>query len=238
MQIILVLIAVVAIVGGGYYVSSRDSESGMAADAKKQADQFTNSLYSQGGAGTRAPAMPASGAGATASQGTMPDITSNSKIMTATLHTSIGNITIEFMDTDAPHTVANFVTLAKDGFYNRTKFHRVIDGFMIQGGDPLTKDDSMEARWGTGDPGYKFADEIHKNNKNNVGTISMANSGPNTNGSQFFVNVANNNFLDGKHTVFGRVTAGMDVVEKIAKTKTGAQDRPTTPVVINSVTVQ
>jgi peptidylprolyl isomerase len=164
--------------------------------------------------------------------------TSDKKAMQATLHTNIGDITIEFMGTDAPNTVANFAKLAGEGFYSGTKFHRVIKSFMIQGGDPLTKDDSMQARWGTGDPGYKFADEIHANNKNNIGTIAMANSGPNTNGSQFFINVANNNFLDGKHTVFGKVTAGMDIVEKIENTQTAAGDRPVTPMVIESITLK
>lgn len=157
--------------------------------------------------------------------------------MQATLHTNQGDITIEFY-ADAPNTVANFTKLAGEGFYNGTKFHRVIKGFMIQGGDPLSKDDSMAARWGTGGPDYKFADEIHANNKNDIGTISMANSGPNTNGSQFFINVAPNNFLDPKHTVFGKVIAGMDVVTAIEGTPTGANDRPSTPMVIESVTLK
>lgn len=163
---------------------------------------------------------------------------SENHFMQATLHTSAGDITIEFFDTDAPNTVANFTKLAESGFYNGTKFHRIIEGFMIQGGDPLTKDDSAEAMWGTGGPGYKFADEIHPNNKNVVGTISMANSGPNTNGSQFFINVANNNFLDSKHTVFGKVVAGMDIVEKLQAVTTERGDRPITPVVISSVTLK
>ncbi len=162
---------------------------------------------------------------------------SNKKIMQATLTTNQGDITIEF-SSDAPNTVANFVKLAGDGFYNGTKFHRVIKGFMIQGGDPLTKDDSMMARWGTGGPGYQFADEIHVNNRNDVGTISMANAGPNTNGSQFFINVANNNFLDPKHTVFGKVISGMEVVAKIENTQTGASDRPVQPIVIEGVVLK
>lgn len=175
----------------------------------------------------------------TTAPATKEDITtSDKKVMNATLHTNQGDITIEFMAADAPNTVANFTKLAGAGFYNGTKFHRVIQGFMIQGGDPLTKDDSMQARWGTGDPGYKFADEIHANNKNDIGTISMANSGPNTNGSQFFINVGNNNFLDGKHTVFGRVTAGMDIVAKIENTPTAPGDRPLSPMVIESVTLE
>ncbi|MBI3306146.1 peptidylprolyl isomerase [Candidatus Nomurabacteria bacterium] len=156
----------------------------------------------------------------------------------ATLHTSMGDITIEFLGEQAPKTVANFTKLANEGFYDGVKFHRVIKGFMIQGGDPLTKDDSKMDYWGTGGPGYKFADEIGSGNKNDAGTISMANSGPNTNGSQFFINVAANNFLDGKHTVFGKVTAGMDVVAKIENTSTNSADRPATPVVIESITLK
>jgi peptidylprolyl isomerase len=157
--------------------------------------------------------------------------------MQALLKTSHGDITIEF-SADAPNTVANFKQLASEGFYNGTKFHRVIKGFMIQGGDPLTKDDSMMARWGTGGPGYQFADEIHANNRNEIGTIAMANAGSNTNGSQFFINVANNNFLDSKHTVFGKVISGMDVVAKIENTATGAGDRPVEPMVIESITLK
>ncbi len=159
------------------------------------------------------------------------------KYMNATLHTSKGDIKIEF-DAAAPKTVENFINLAKGGFYDGTKFHRVISGFMIQGGDPLTKDDSKQAAWGTGGPGYTFADEIHENNSNNAGTLSMANAGPNTNGSQFFINVANNNFLDTKHTVFGRVVSGMEVVNAIVSTNTDANDRPTEPISISGVTLE
>lgn len=157
--------------------------------------------------------------------------------MHATLHTTKGDITIEFFSADAPKTVENFVTLAKTGFYDSTKFHRVIEGFMIQGGDPLTKDDAQAARWGTGGPGYSFADEIHAHNTNTVGTISMANAGPNTNGSQFFINVHDNNFLDDKHTVFGHVTVGMDVVGVIEHTSVGPADRPIEPISITHVSV-
>ncbi len=164
-------------------------------------------------------------------------IKTTKEMKSATLHTNQGDVTIQFFDEQAPNTVANFIKLAKEGFYNGVKFHRVIKGFMIQGGDPLTKDDSKMAMWGTGDPGYKFADEIGPNNKNDVGTISMANAGPNTNGSQFFINVANNNFLDSKHTVFGKVVAGMEVVNKIENTPTDPSDRPVNPVVIDSVTL-
>jgi peptidylprolyl isomerase len=157
--------------------------------------------------------------------------------MQATLHTNKGDVVIEFLDTDAPHTVANFVKLAKAGFYDGTKFHRVIKDFMIQGGDPITKDDSQSYVWGTGGPGYTFVDEIHAHNRNDVGTISMANAGPNTNGSQFFINVKDNSFLDTKHTVFGRVSAGMDVVGKIEDTEVDHSDRPDEPIVIDHVSV-
>ncbi len=163
------------------------------------------------------------------------------KIMSAILHTSKGDITIEFFEKDVPNTVANFLKLAESGFYDGVKFHRVIKGFMIQGGDPLTKDDTKMAMWGTGGPGYKFADELgegNKSNKNDIGTIAMANSGPNTNGSQFFINVANNNFLDPKHTVFGKVVSGMEVVKAIEAVETGPNDRPETPVVINSISLE
>jgi len=161
----------------------------------------------------------------------------------ATLNTSMGDITIEFFDKEAPKTVANFVKLAKEGFYDGVKFHRVIKGFMIQGGDPLTKDDSKMAFWGTGGPGYSFPDElgsVNKNNRNDEGTISMANSGKDTNGSQFFINVAPNNFLDTKHVVFGKVVSGMDVVKKIENVPTNGDpyNRPLTAVVINSVSVK
>jgi peptidylprolyl isomerase len=156
--------------------------------------------------------------------------------MHATLQTSLGDITIVLSDT-TPNTVANFVKLAREGFYDGTRFHRVIADFMIQGGDPLSKDDAQEARWGTGGPGYRFADEILPGNHNAAGTISMANAGPNTNGSQFFINVKDNNFLDDKHTVFGTVTAGMEIVHAIEHVATDGRDRPTTPVVLERVTI-
>lgn len=164
-------------------------------------------------------------------------VNKDKKFMKAFMETNKGTIEIEF-GTSTPKTVENFIKLAKEGFYDGVKFHRVIKGFMIQGGDPLTKDDSQAAYWGTGGPGYKFADEITSTNRNDIGTVSMANAGPNTNGSQFFINTAANNFLDGKHTVFGKVVKGMDVVTAIENTKTGANDRPIDPVVIKSITVK
>lgn len=162
----------------------------------------------------------------------------NKKMIQATFKTNKGSFTIEFLSAQAPKTVENFTKLASEGFYNGTKFHRIIEGFMNQGGDPLTKDDTQSARWGTGGPGYKFDDEINPLNKNIVGTISMANAGPNTNGSQFFINVANNNFLDTKHTVFGKVVEGLDVVLDMNKVATDASDRPIEPVIIESITLK
>lgn len=162
----------------------------------------------------------------------------NNNIMNATFQTNKGNFTIELYKDRTPNTVANFVKLASEGFYDNVKFHRVIKDFMIQGGDPLTKDDAQMARWGTGGPGYKFEDEISPDNRNDAGTISMANAGPNTNGSQFFINANDNNFLDTKHTVFGKVIKGMEVIEAINAVETDGSDRPVEPVVINSITLQ
>jgi peptidylprolyl isomerase len=127
------------------------------------------------------------------------------------LETSMGNITIA-LDPAMPVTVGNFESLVKSGFYNGVIFHRVMDGFMIQGGDPTGT--------GRGGPGYTIQDEFTANNRNDRGTISMANSGPNTGSSQFFINLVNNNYLDTKHPVFGKVVDGMDVVDRIAKVQT------------------
>ena len=156
----------------------------------------------------------------------------------AVMQTNKGVIELELFSNDAPKTVENFVKLAQEGFYDNVKFHRVIKGFMLQGGDPLSKDDSRQAEWGTGGPGYAFEDEIHANNRNIVGTIAMANAGPNTNGSQFFINTADNSFLDTKHTVFGKVIAGAEVVSQIENTETDGSDRPIEHIVIESITIQ
>jgi len=158
--------------------------------------------------------------------------------MKATLKTNKGDIVIDFFSDRTPATVENFIKLAKSGFYDGVKFHRVIPNFMIQGGDPLTKEDAKMAYWGTGGPGYKFNDEITPANSNAAGTISMANAGRNTNGSQFFINLSDNHFLNDKHTAFGQVTGGMDVVKAIGVTPTGHSDRPIDAVVINSIVVE
>jgi cyclophilin family peptidyl-prolyl cis-trans isomerase len=164
----------------------------------------------------------------------------------AHFETSLGNFTAELYEDKAPKTVANFTGLAegtkewthpktkerhKKPFYDGIIFHRVIDGFVLQGGDPLGQ--------GYGGPGYQFEDEFHPDLRHNAaGMLSMANAGPNTNGSQFFVTLAPTPHLDRRHSVFGKVTSGIDVVEKIGHVATDAQDRPITPVVMNKVTIE
>ena len=150
----------------------------------------------------------------------------------AKFETSLGNFTIELFEKETPNTVGNFVKLAEKNFYNGVVFHRVIDGFMIQGGDPTGT--------GRGGPGYQFADEFHPNLKHiSEGVLSMANAGPNTNGSQFFITLAPTPHLDNRHSVFGKVVEGMDVVRKIGKTKTSKPgDRPVVDVVMNKVTIE
>jgi peptidyl-prolyl cis-trans isomerase B (cyclophilin B) len=148
---------------------------------------------------------------------------------TAALETNHGTIRVELFDDDAPKTVANFLKLAREGFYDGVIFHRVIPDFMIQGGDPTGT--------GSGGPGYQFEDEIN-DHKVVRGALAMANAGPNTNGSQFFiVTTEEASWLDGKHTVFGRVTDGMDVVDAISETERDARDRPRSDVVIERVSV-
>jgi cyclophilin family peptidyl-prolyl cis-trans isomerase len=150
----------------------------------------------------------------------------------AHFETSLGNFTIELFEQETPNTVENFVKLAEKNFYDSVVFHRVIEGFMIQGGDPTGT--------GRGGPGYQFADEFHPKLKHtSEGILSMANAGPNTNGSQFFITLAPTPHLDGRHTVFGKVTEGIDVVRKIGKTKISKPgDRPVVDVVMNKVTVE
>jgi peptidyl-prolyl cis-trans isomerase B (cyclophilin B) len=145
----------------------------------------------------------------------------------ATLHTNRGAIVLELFEADAPKTVDNFAKLARDGFYDGVVFHRVIPDFMIQGGDPTGT--------GSGGPGYAFEDEFN-DRKVARGALAMANAGPNTNGSQFFIVTAEAcPWLDGKHTVFGRVTDGMDVVDEISNAETDSRDRPRQDVVIERV---
>ena len=148
----------------------------------------------------------------------------------AIFETNLGSFTVELFEDRAPKTTKNFIDLAEKGFYNGVIFHRVIKGFMLQGGDPTGT--------GRGGPGYNIPDEFHKELRHDTpGVLSMANAGPNTGGSQFFVTLAATPWLDNKHAVFGKVTEGMDVVQKIGVTPTGANDRPQSEVKIEKVTI-
>jgi len=150
---------------------------------------------------------------------------------TVTIETNHGTITAEMFADAAPKTAANFMDLAKKGYYDGVIFHRVIDGFMIQGGDPTGT--------GRGGPGYTIPDEFAPGlTHDSGGVFSMANAGPNTGGSQFFITLAATPWLDGKHAIFGKVTEGMDVVRKIGKVQTARGDRPAQDVVMEKVTVQ
>ena len=160
---------------------------------------------------------------------TAPDLTIDpSKTYSATLDTNHGEIVIEFDAGRSPLTVNNFVFLARDGFYDGVIFHRVIENFMIQGGDPTGT--------GRGGPGYRFRDELEGDGEYSRGTVAMANAGPNTNGSQFFI-CHTDVGLPHSYTIFGKVTSGMDAVDSIATTGTDRSDRPHEEVVINKVTV-
>jgi len=149
----------------------------------------------------------------------------------AVFETNMGTFEIELFEDKAPNTTKNFIDLAQKGFYNGLIFHRVIDGFMIQGGDPEGT--------GMGGPGYTIKDEFHKDLKHlSEGILSMANAGPNTGGSQFFITLDKTPWLDGHHAVFGKVIKGMDVVKKIGRTKTGFNDRPVKDVIMEKVTIK
>jgi len=154
------------------------------------------------------------------------EFTNGAKIL---LHTSMGDVTLQLRN-DMPITTDNFKKLVQQDTFNGTIFHRVIDGFMIQGGDPTGT--------GCGDPSIPdIKDEFTRKNRNNRGTIAMANAGPNTGSSQFFINLVNNNYLDDKHPQFGKVVAGMEVVDAIAKVRTDSRDKPLKPVTIINASV-
>jgi peptidylprolyl isomerase len=153
---------------------------------------------------------------------------SNTGAVKVLLKTSMGEVTVQLYQ-DMPVTAGNFQKLVEKGFYDGTIFHRIIDGFMIQGGDPTGT--------GRGGPGYAIKDEFTRKNRNDRGTISMANAGPNTGGSQFFINLVDNNFLDKAHPAFGKVIEGMEVVDAMGKVKTGQMDRPVKDVKIESAKI-
>ena len=210
-NIILSLLVIGILVGIGYYLFGRDKANTVPDETtvSVSTSTTTNSVKFE--------------------DGSLPQ-----KSHMITIETNYGQIVFETYDSDAPNTVANFVTLAGKGFYNGLTFHRVIKGFMIQGGDP--KGD------GTGGPGYKFADELNPDTASykagyKKGVVAMANSGPNTNGSQFFIMTADYP-LPNVYTIFGKVVSGQDVVDKIANVATGANDKPVTPVVMKTVIIQ
>ena len=157
--------------------------------------------------------------------------TGGDKMTIAEFETSEGNFEVELFTEKAPITTKNFIDLANKGFYNDLIFHRVIKGFMIQGGDPNGD--------GTGGPGYEIEDEFHPSLKHDsAGVLSMANAGPNTGGSQFFITLDATPWLDGKHAIFGKVTKGMDVIEKIGTTETGFGDKPSKDIVIEKIKIK
>ncbi len=159
-----------------------------------------------------------------------PKEASTQKNRIAVFDTNQGQFSIELFEDKAPITTKNFITLVEKGFYNGLIFHRVIDAFMIQGGDPNGN--------GTGGPGYTIPDEFNPDLRHDsAGVLSMANSGPNTGGSQFFITLVKTPWLDGKHSVFGKVVDGLDVVKKIGQVKTGPNDKPVADVVINKITI-
>ncbi len=219
-NIILSTVIILAIVGGGYYLFS----------GKNKAPEITPVTINTQTQNNTAPVF---------EDGTLPEtntqVTNNDKKSNMiTIETNYGKIVFETYNSDAPKTSENFVTLANKGFYNGLTFHRVIKGFMIQGGDPNGN--------GTGGPGYQFADELNPATDSykagyKKGIVAMANSGPNTNGSQFFIMTADYP-LPNNYTIFGHVVSGQDVVDKIANVQTGANDKPVTPVVMSKVTAQ
>ncbi|MEN9852591.1 MAG: hypothetical protein RI996_534 [Candidatus Parcubacteria bacterium] len=164
-------------------------------------------------------------------------VTQNKKMNQVTLQTNKGNIVLE-LSSDKPNTTANFTKLVQSGFYDGVKFHRVIKGFMIQAGDPQSKDESLKSLWGTGGPGYKFNDELTGKETYLQGTLAMANAGPNTNGSQFFIVSAANAPLPPSYTVFGKVVSGLDTVLAIENVATDSQDKPTENVTIQKATLK
>lgn len=224
MKNLILSVLVIALVSvGGYYLFRSDTSS----VNESNGINFPN--------GTDDYATTTEGVSTASETGTTTEVISNTKkTKMITIDTNYGKIVIETYESDAPNTVKNFVTLANKGYYNGLTFHRVIKGFMIQGGDPNGN--------GTGGPGYQFADELNPATDSykagyKRGVVAMANAGPNTNGSQFFI-MHKDYPLPNAYTIFGKVVSGIEVVDKIAEVQTGAQDRPISPVTMKMVTVQ
>ena len=228
-NIILSLIIVVALIAGGYYLFSDKKET--ISIAKTDSYSTTTNETAMMEDGTSLKETSANTANASQS---VTNVNDNKTSHMINIETNYGTIVFETYDADAPNTVKNFITLAEKGFYNNLTFHRVIKGFMIQGGDP--KGD------GTGGPGYQFADELNPATDSykigyKKGVVAMANAGPNTNGSQFFIMTADYP-LTNNYTIFGKVVSGQDVVDEIANVKTGANDKPISPVMMKTVTAK
>ena len=222
---IVAVLVIVAVIGLG--ISSHQTVSTTAGDASP--DVAVNST----GGTLQVSEVPVVEATSTNTISNKPVVTDNKNMNTVTIDTNFGKIVLELYPKDAPKAVENFVTLAQKGFYNNLIFHRVIPGFMIQGGDPKGT--------GMGGPGYTFEDELDPNTASakagyKKGVLAMANAGPNSNGSQFFIMLADYP-LPHSYTIFGHVVSGQDVVDAIGRTPTGANDRPQTPVVMKSVSV-
>ena len=216
---------------GGSSMQSKEAESKMTDAQRKALQDIQNN---NAATGTKASTSPAT----TTILNNKSNTNINKKTMQVTMKTNMGDIELTLNRERTPNTVDNFVKLAQAKFYDGTRFHRVIKDFMIQGGDPLSKDVTKKNFWGTGGPDYKFADEFLADDNMKEGDLAMANSGPGTNGSQFFiVTAAATPWLNGKHTIFGKVSKGMDVVNKIEASRVDGGDKPIEDVIVTSVTV-
>ena len=221
---------------GGSSMQSKEAESKMTDAQRKALQDLQNN---NAAAGTKASTSPATTTILNNKSNTNINTNNlNKKTMQVTMKTNMGDIELTLNRERTPNTVDNFVKLAQAKFYDGTRFHRVIKDFMIQGGDPLSKDVTKKNFWGTGGPDYKFADEFLADDNMKEGDLAMANSGPGTNGSQFFiVTAAATPWLNGKHTIFGKVSKGMDIVNKIEASRVDGGDKPIEDVIVMSVTI-
>jgi len=231
---IAIIVAIIVVAAAAYFIFDRKSSE----PAGNLASGGNQSIPASTGTGNDNLALTA---GQTQTSSSTQEALKNN-MHTITIETNYGTIEFETYDADVPKTVKNFIDLASKGFYNNLTFHRVIDGFMIQGGDPNCNPSTSSGRCGSGGPGYQFEDELDPNADSYKagyvkGVVAMANAGANTNGSQFFILVADYP-LEHKYTIFGKVTKGQDVADKIAKVAKDANDKPLSPVIMKSVTVK
>ena len=228
-KIFAILLAILVLSGCAQEKAVKNKDAGLVIDLKKEAQKSTQE-----------PAAKNNNSNVEKNMSTSQNTTGDNsalvkKYQSAVLKTSMGDITLKFYGDKTPVTVGNFLKLAESGFYDGVKFHRVIKGFMIQGGDPNSKTTDTSS-WGTGGPGYRFDDELTGEEKSPQGTLAMANAGPNTNGSQFFIVTASPAApLPPSYTVFGEVVSGLDTALAIEKVKTLPGDRPAEDVVIESI---